>query len=337
MAAGVFTGGIKKIISGNKTKSVIGFKMRMKVWKVNTILLLILFFFALLHTGCESYSEKDEKKKDTPLRGTIRISADESFKPVIDEQVKVYEANRPGTRIIVDYKPEAECLKDLLDTTRMIIATRSFTEWEQNLIIDSLKISPEKKVVARDAVAVIVNPMSEDSLFTMQEIKEILTGRFAKNLIPVFDGVQATSTVRYIVDSVLKNDSLTPKAMAARTSEGVIDYVAQNPGAIGFIGVSWIGNKEDTAQISFLKKVKIAHIESTDLPGKYVLPVQANIYMRRYPMVRDLVYILKESHRGLGWGFADYMSGEIGQRIFRRAYLMPAQKDLIVRPIRVTE
>jgi phosphate transport system substrate-binding protein len=54
-------------------------------------------------------------------------------------------------------------------------------------------------------------------------------------------------------------------------------------------------------------------------------------------MVRDLVYILKENHRGLGWGFAEFMSGEIGQRIFRRAYLMPAQKDLIVRPIRVTE
>ena len=31
--------------------------------------------------------------------------------------------------------------------------------------------------------------------------------------------------------------------------------------AIGFVGVSWIGNKEDTAQLSFLKKVKIAAIE----------------------------------------------------------------------------
>ncbi len=38
---------------------------------------------------------------------------------------------------------------------------------------------------------------------------------------------------------------LTPKAVAARTSEGVIDYVAKNPDAIGFIGVSWIGNRED--------------------------------------------------------------------------------------------
>ena len=109
-------------------------------------------------------------------------------------------------------------------------------------------------VVARDAIAVIVNPSVTDSLFTMQELKEILTGKFRKKLIPVFDGVKATSTVRFIVDSVLKNESLSPDAMAARTSEGVIDYVAKNPQAIGFIGVSWIGNKEDTCTSEFFEE-----------------------------------------------------------------------------------
>ena len=58
--------------------------------------------------------------------------------------------------------------------------------------------------VARDAVAVIVNPSAPDSLFTMKDIREILTGKFKKNLIPVFDGVKATSTVRFIIDSVLQ-------------------------------------------------------------------------------------------------------------------------------------
>ncbi len=46
------------------------------------------------------------------------------------------------------------------------------------------------------------------------EIKEILTGRFSKNLIPVFDGLKATSTVRFIVDSILKGDSLSLKTVA---------------------------------------------------------------------------------------------------------------------------
>jgi len=301
---------------------------------------IIIFFFCIVSglSSCQSFKEKEKKLRDTPDRGRINVSADESFKPIVDELVQVYEANHPGTEIIVRYKPEAECLKDMVvDSIRLIIATRGFSESEKKFIVDSFRISPKKMVIARDAVAVIVSPQAKDSLFTMNELKEILTGKFKKDLIPVFDGVQATSTVRYIVDSVLENEPLTPNAVAARTSGGVIDFVAKNPKAVGFIGVSWIGNPEDVQQISFLEKVKMVQLESTDLKGKYILPVQANIYLRRYPMVRDLVYILKENYRGLGKGFADFMSGEIGQLIFRRAYLMPAQKDLIVRPIRVRE
>jgi len=192
-------------------------------------------------------------------------------------------------------------------------------------------------VIAYDAVAVIVNPMSPDSLFTMTEIKDILKGKFKKNLIPVFDGLKATSNIRFIVDSVLRSDSLTSKAVAAKSSEEVIDYVSRTPDAIGFIGVSWIGNKEDAQQQSFLTKVKLAKLESTDLKGKYVQPVQANIYAARYPMIRDLVYILKENHKGLGHGFAYFMSGERGQLIFRRAYLVPGQMQFNIRKAALRE
>jgi len=288
--------------------------------------------------GCKSFKEQEDELPDNRRKGTIYISADESFKPIIDEHVKVYESNYPGTKINVDYKPEAECLKDMLiDSIRLVITTRTYHQDEKNFIVDSLRKSPRSMVVARDAIAVIVHPDSPDTLFTMSEIREILTGRYKKKLIPVFDGVKATSTVRFVIDSVLRGDSLTPEAMAARSSEGVIDYVAKTPGVIGFIGVSWIGNPEDSSHLSFLKKVKVVSLESTDIPDAYVKAYQANIYIKRYPMVRDLVYILKENHKGLGNGFANFMSGEIGQMIFRRAYLAPAQKNFGIRPIRLNE
>ena len=71
------------------------------------------------------------------------------------------------------------------------------------------------------------------------------------------DGNKATSTVRFMIDSVLKGQPFSANVQAAATSEGVIDYVAKNTDAIGFVGVSWIGNPEDTTQLSFLNKVKI--------------------------------------------------------------------------------
>lgn len=289
-------------------------------------------------TGCKSFKAKEDELPDTRFRGTIQVSADETFKPVIDELVQVYESQRPQAHIRVTYKPEADCLADMLtDSVRMIIATRGFSPEEKALMLDSMKVAARSMVVARDGIAVIVHPSSPDSLFTMKEIGEVLTGKFKKKLIPVFDGLKATSTVRFIIDSVLRGNTLTPEAMAARSSEAVVDYVANTPSAVGLIGVSWIGNPEDSSQLSFLKKVKVASVESTDIPGAFVKAYQANIYIKRYPMVRDLVYILKENYKGLGTGFANFMSGEIGQLIFKRAYLAPAQKKFGIRPVRLNE
>jgi phosphate transport system substrate-binding protein len=289
-----------------------------------SICLLIVF------TGCGS-----EDQTDSADTGTIYISADESFKPVIDSQIQVYEARHPGTKIIPLYKPEAACIKDLMvDSIRLVIITRKYSEAEENTIVDSFKVAPKFMIVARDAVAVIVNPKAPDSLFTMDELKDVLQGRFKNNLIPVFDATRATSTVRFIIDSILHGDSLTPKARAANNSEGVIDYVSKTPDAIGFVGVSWVGNHEDTMQMSFLKKVKIAQLESVDTKGSYVLPVQANIYYRRYPMVRDVISIVKEQNPGgLGHSFASFLSNETGQKIFWRSYLIPALQSFNRRPV----
>ena len=302
------------------------------------IFIIPVLCLLLLVIGCKSYKEKEDALPDNRNKGSINVSADESFKPVIDEMVQVYEANHPGTRIIVQYKPEADCLKDMLtDSIRLIIATRHFNMEEKELMVDSMKVSPRSMVIARDGIAVIVNPASPDSLFRMSDIKAILTGRFKKKLIPVFDGLKATSTVRFIIDSILRGDSLTSGAMAARSSEAVLEYVARNREAVGFIGISWIGNPEDTSQLSFLKKVKVASVECTDIPDAFVKAYQANIYIKRYPMVRDLVYILKENYKGLGTGFANFMSSEIGQLIVRRAYLAPAQKSFGIRPVKLNE
>jgi phosphate transport system substrate-binding protein len=303
---------------------------------VYSLIVAAIVFFLL--NGCKSYKKQQDKLPDTPYRGSIRVSADESFKPVLDEFVMVYEGNHPGTKINMEYKPEADCLRDLFnDSVRMVIATRGATPEEQEAVIDSLKIGPHNLTVARDAIAVIVNPQDEDDKFTMEEVKQVLTGKFKKNLIPVFDGLKATSTVRFIIDSVLRGDSFTKKAMAARSSKAVVDYVAENRGVVGFIGVSWIGNPEDTAALSFLKKVKVASIESVVVPGFYCKAYQANIYAKIYPMVRDLTYILKEHHRGLGTGFANFISGEIGQIMFRRTYLAPVLKNLGIRPVKLNE
>ena len=295
---------------------------------------IFLLFFILSACG----TNKIDPNLDTRSKGKINISADESFKPVIEAQVQVYEADYPDVKLNVQYKPEADCVNDLLvDSVRMIIVTRYVDKDEKRFLEDSLKISPDQMTMAYDAIAVITHPDEEIHRFTLNDIKEILQGKFRKNLIPVFDGLKATSTVRFIVDSVLRGDSLTSKALAARSSEEVVEYVSKNPAAIGFIGISWIGNKDDAQQQSFLTKVRLAELECKGLPGQYVQPIQVNIYNGLYPLKRGLVFILKEKYKGLGHGFSNFMMSERGQLIFRRAYLVPGYLPFIVRPTRLRD
>jgi len=298
---------------------------------------LCVIVLALL-TACD---HPENKQTDTIKSGTINISVDESFKPVIDEEVAAYEDSYPDAHIIVHYKPEAECLKDILhDTaTRMVIVTRGLTANEGQFFDDSLSYIPRWDKIATDAIAVIVNNKSMDTVFTFDQLKKILSGQSEKKNQVIFDGLSATSTVRFAIDSILKGEKFdTSIVKAVKNSQGVLDYVAANADAIGLVGISWIGNPEDTAQVAMLKKVKMAYIrcdECSDSP--YVKPSQLEIETRRYPLVRGLYYILKENYSGLGSGFTDFLQYERGQLIFRRAYLGPSKIGFQIRNVKINE
>ena len=288
-------------------------------------------FLIFVFSGCTGLHERTDT--DRANSGMIHISVDESFKPVIDSQIQVFEALYPQTKIIAEYKPEAECFKDLIkDSTRMIIVTRGLTDQEEKFYKDSLKYEPTWDKIANDAIALVVNNNSKDTALTLQKIRGILDGSTGDKEIAVFDGLSATSTVRFAIDSILKGKPFDPKKVfAAKNSQDVINYVTTNDNAIGFVGVSWIGNKEDTSQLSFLKKVKIVAIECNCPEKTFVKPYQYNIMAKRYPLVRGLYYILKENYDGLGSGFSNFLIYEKGQLIFRRAYLGPAKMNFSVR------
>jgi phosphate transport system substrate-binding protein len=295
---------------------------------------IALFVLALV--GCADESKRNPLD-DTISSGTIHISVDESFKPVIDSQIKVFESSNPQAHIIAHYKPEAACLKDLdVDSIRMIIITRSLNSEESKAIEKKLSYAPSQGRLAFDAIAVLVNAASKDTLLDMSEIRSLVKGISGYKYKVLLDGLTATSTVRYVVDSLAKGSPLGANVVAAANSQAVIDYISKNNDAIGMVGVCWIGNKDDSAQSSFLQKVKIVGLECAKCdPVVYTKPYQYSIATKRYPMVRTLHYILKENYSGLGSGFEDFLIYERGQLIFKSAYLWPAKMVFVQRDAKI--
>lgn len=297
---------------------------------INSI--LILFFTAVIFSACE-----DDKNKptDTLSSGSIEISVDETYKPIIEEQLKVFDSSFPKASIKASYKPEAEVIKDFMDgKARLILVTRELLPAEKQTLQQN-KVVPTSLAVAKDAVALIVNKESTDTALSISQIKGILTGVYNKKYTVVFDH-QGSSTVRYVLDSLIPGQKLGANVYAAKSNEAVIDYVKDNPDAIGFVGMSYVSDMEDPAGMAFIKDVKVVSVMHDSLQ-RFYQPYQAYIAPDWYPLTRNLYYVHRETYPGLGTGFANFLSRERGQLIFKQARLFPLRSNIIFREAAVNQ
>ena len=290
--------------------------------------ILSLFVAACLClTACR---EDPNAPKDTPNSGTVDIAVDETYKPVIEQQLHVFDSSNPQAHVNVHYKPEAECIKDYLaGKVRLILITRELTE-EEKKYCAAKNMAPVSLALARDAVAVIVSTQSADSMLSMAQLRGILTGQYKVPYNVVFDN-SGSSTLRFIQDSILRGAPLGKNVFAAAGNDSVVAYVSQNPKSIGLVGLSYVSSDSDVNNTgAFISKVTVAHIFN-DSTREYLQPYQAYIALRSYPLSRNLYYIKNETHQGLGTGFANFLTHERGQLIFHHAHLFPLRTSIVLR------
>ena len=282
------------------------------------------FFLAISLFACSNNTS--QTAQDTTTSGTIHISAEETFKPILDQQIAVFKSSYPAANFIIEYKSEIECLKDFkLDSTRMIFITRGLNKQEEAAYKNQLGFTPTFGILAYDAVAILVHQNAKDSLFTLTDLRKRLLGENTQQV--VMDGSHLTGVVRFLKDSLTKDKPFGKNVMSSDGSEAVIDYIKNNPNAIGFVAMNWIGDKYDVKQEKARKYVKTAMLECTLCAekGLFAQPSQATIGRGEYSMSLPLYYVLKENAPGLGSGLLNFMSLERGQLIFRRAFMVPAK------------
>src|ERR1051325_3566758 len=113
----------------------------------------LAFFSSIMLSALCFFACHDEHKgpTDTLGKGTIDISVDETYQPVIEQQLKVFDSSYPEAHVIAHYKPESECIKDLLEEkSRLALVTRRLTEDEKKYC-EQKKIVPTTLPLVRDA------------------------------------------------------------------------------------------------------------------------------------------------------------------------------------------
>jgi len=303
------------------------------------VVIFLFFGLFLWLVSCKTKQQQNGEETDTPSKGTINISVDESFKPVMEQQIKVFHSSFPDAHILATYKSEVDCFKDLEnnDSTRMVIVGRGLSKEEITFFKNKLFFKPQFSTIAYDAIAIIVNIKAKDSVFTLSDIKDLLSGKKGKTII--MDGNNATSSVRFLRDSLLMGAPFGKNVVGVKGNDAVIDAVIKKEDAIGFVGLNWVGNVNEPKQKDDLKKIRLALVECVKCTEKnfFAKPSQASITFGEYPLARPVYYILKENAAALGTGFVNFLSLERGQLIFRRSGLAPGKMDFRARATKITE
>jgi phosphate transport system substrate-binding protein len=300
-----------------------------RFFRLQALWLPFLFVFS-----CSAPVGDSAVNEDTPTSGNVRVSVDESYRLIFENQVYTFTELYPNANVKVKYRSEKESLQDLLeDSSKVAVLNRDLSE-EEKVAFSSRNIFPKSTKIAVDALAVIVHPQNKDTCLSEDVLKSFIRGEGAQwpgsGRVPVvvFDN-QGSANARYMSDYA---GIKTPGkgCFAANGNLEVIEYVSKNPDALGIIGVSWVSDKDDTLSQSILKKIKVAGISTAAGCFK---PYQAYVATKEYPLIRDVYMINRQTRAGLGTGFVSFVAGEKGQRMIKLQGMLPA--SIPVRIIRM--
>lgn len=282
--------------------------------------IFVLIVFVLLFAMCNQKSN-NESNKESILKGSLEITVDETVKPIVEDQIAVFEGTYYDAKISIKPESEAELINSLLNQkAKVVVTTRDLTQEEKEKFV-KLKINPRVTPFATDAIAFISNKSNNDTLIALKTVIDFMKGipnSRIKGL--VFDNPNS-STVRYMKDLAKVNDIPANGVFSFKTNDEVIKFVSENDGMIGVVGVNWLSQPSPEMQ-DIVHNINVLSVKGLN-SNEYYGPTQNDIAEQKYPLARELYIINCQGYTGLGMGFASFISGDIGQRIVLKSGLMP--------------
>lgn len=240
---------------------------------------------------------------------------------------EAYGAAHPEVRISVTGGGSGTGIASLINGTADIAnASRPMKEEERKQAEDN-GIEPVEFVIARDAIAVIVNPENPVSELTLPQLSAIYSGQITNWRevggedwpIVLLSRETNSGTHVYFLEHVLrlgKSDNKTlfsPDTLLMPSSEGISAEIRQNPNAIGYDGLGYV-----TAD---MKTIAVA----ADEGGPYVLPAIKTVNDKTYPIARDLYMYTRGQPAGSVKAYLDWILSPEAQKIVAELGFVPAK------------
>lgn len=238
-----------------------------------------------------------------------------------------YQSQHPDVRISVTGGGSGTGIAALLNgTVDLANASRRIKD-EEITTARSQGIEPLEHIIARDAIAVIVNAENPVGELTLQQIADIYSGKFTnwKELggedRPIVKLSRETNsgTHVYFLETVLRLGRSDDKTLFSTdtlllpSSEGIVAEVRHNPNAIGYDGLGYVPHD--------VKMIAIAQ----EAGGAYVLPSIATVNDKSYPIARDLYMYTNGNPTGIVKEYLDWILSAEAQEIVAELGFVPVE------------
>lgn len=258
-----------------------------KLCRIRFFIFLTALSMLVMLTGCQTPSAVQNNASPS---GYIQNKGSDTIVNLALAWAERYQQEFPQVRISVTGGGSGTGIASIINGTVDIAnASRAITPEE---IAQAQKngIDPQEIVIARDAIAVIVNPNNPIEQLTLPQLSQIFRGEVNnwkeiggedRPIVRVSRETNSGTHV-YFLESVIRLGSKTNKdifsadTLLLPSSEGIISEVSDNPNAIGYDGLGYI-----TPQVKVIAVAK--------QPGAaYVMPSVDSVNANTYPISRDL-------------------------------------------------
>jgi len=284
--------------------------------------LIILFvLFLLFLTACSS----NNTDSNPPPATYIENKGSDTIVNLALAWAETYQAAHPEIRISVTGGGSGTGIASLINGTVDIAnASRQIKE-EEVAEAKANGIEPLEHIIARDAIAVIVNPENPVRELTLKQISDIYSGKITNwsevggedRPIVRLSRETNSGTHVYFLETVLRLGSDEDKTLFSTdtlllpSSEGIIAEVRQNPNAIGYDGLGYVPKD--------LKMIAIAEQEG----GAYVLPSIDTVNDKTYAIARDLYMYTDGEPTGIVKEYLDWIFSPEAQEIVAELGFVP--------------
>ncbi len=295
---------------------------------MNRFLLLAITILVLVFSASCGPASSEQAASDSPSN-YIENKGSDTIVNLALAWAEKYQAEHPEVRISVTGGGSGTGIAALINGTVDIAnASRQIKDEE---VAEAKKngIDPMEHIIARDAIAVIVNPENPVSQLTLKQISDIYSGKISNWLEvggedrPIVRLSRETNsgTHVYFLETVLRLGSKDDKTLFSMdtlllpSSEGIVAEVRQNPNAIGYDGLGYVPKD--------LKMIAIAEQEG----GAYVLPSIATVNDKTYPIARDLYMYTDGGPTGIVKEYLDWIASPEAQEIVAELGFVPVNNQ----------